>query len=163
MIDISNYTTHSEIDDIGIIRQAAFLTLSAHKSEDYELSILLTNDEHIAELNLEYRNIGSPTDVLAFPMLLNDDYSLIDSKILGDVVISLETAERQAKTEQHTFADEIAFLTVHGILHLLGYDHHTPDDAKEMFNKQTAILQQMQVDIKRTDDITCIDPVGSVS
>ncbi len=149
MIDISNYTTHSEID-IDIIRQAALLTLSAHKSEGYELSILLTNDDHIAELNREYRNIGSPTDVLAFPMLPNDDNSLIDSKILGDVVISLETAERQANTEKHTFADEIAFLTVHGILHLLGYDHHTPEDAKRMFNKQTAILQQMQVDIKRT-------------
>lgn len=149
MIDISNYTSNSGID-IDIICQAASLTLSAHKSEGYELSILLTNDDHIAELNLEYRNIGSPTDVLAFPMLENDDNSLIDSKILGDVVISLETAERQAKTEKHTFADEIAFLTVHGILHLLGYDHHTPEDARKMFSKQNAILQKMQVDIKRT-------------
>lgn len=149
MIDISNYTTHPEID-ISIIRRAAFLTLSTYESGTYELSILLTNDEHITELNREYRNIGSPTDVLAFPMLLNGDNSLPDSKMLGDVVISLETAERQAKTEKHTFADEIAFLTVHGILHLIGYDHHTPEDAKKMFNKQNAILQQMQVNIKKT-------------
>ncbi len=151
MIDISNYTTHSEID-IGIIRRAAFLTLSAHESGTYELSILLTNDDHIAELNREYRNIGSPTDVLAFPMLHNDDNSLIDSKMLGDVVISLETAERQANIDKHPLEDEIAFLTVHGILHLLGYDHHTPEEARKMFSKQTAILQKMQVNIKRTDN-----------
>ncbi len=151
MIDIRNNTTHSEFD-FSIIHRAAFLTLATHKSEGYELSILLTNDEHITELNREYRNIGSPTDVLAFPMSLNDDNSLIDSKILGDVVISLETAERQANIDKHPLEDEIAFLTVHGILHLLGYDHHTPEDARKMFSKQTAILQKMQVNIKRTDN-----------
>lgn len=151
MIDIRNNSTLSEFD-FSIIRRAALLTLATHQSEGYELSILLTNDDHIAELNQEYRSIDSPTDVLAFPMLENDDNSLIDSKILGDVVISLETAERQAKTEKHPLEDEVAFLTVHGILHLLGYDHHTPEDAREMFNKQTAILQKMQVNIKRTDN-----------
>ena len=151
MIDIRNNTTQTEFD-FSIIRRAAFLTLSAHKSEGYELSILITNDNHIAELNQEYRSIDSPTDVLAFPMLENDENSLITSKILGDVVISLETAERQAKTEKHPLEDEVAFLTVHGILHLLGYDHHTPEDARKMFSEQTAILQKMQVDIKRTDD-----------
>ena len=149
MIDIRNNTTHSEFD-FSIIHQAAFLTLSAHKSEGYELSILLTNDDHIAELNQEYRSIDSPTDVLAFPMLENDDNSLINSKILGDVVISLETAERQAKTEKHPLEDEVAFLTVHGILHLLGYNHHTSEDARKMFSEQTAILQKMQVNIKST-------------
>lgn len=151
MIDIKNNTTHSEFD-FSIIRQAAFLTLSAHKSEDYELSILLTNDDHIAELNQEYRSIDSPTDVLAFPMLENDENSLINSKILGDVVISLETAERQAIAENHSFEEEVASLTVHGVLHLLGYDHHTPEEARKMFSEQTAILQKMQVNIKRTDD-----------
>ncbi len=151
MIDIRNNTTHSEFD-FSIIHRAAFLTLATHKSEGYELSILLTNDEHITELNREYRSIDSPTDVLAFPMLHNDDNNIINSKILGDVVISLETAERQAKTDKHPLEDEIAFLTVHGILHLLGYDHHTPEDARKMFSKQTAILQKMQVNIKRTDN-----------
>ena len=151
MIDIRNNTTQTEFD-FSIIRQAAFLTLSAHKSEGYELSILLTNDDHIAELNQEYRSIDSPTDVLAFPMLENDENSLINSRILGDVVISLETAERQAKTEKHPLEDEVAFLTVHGILHLLGYDHRTPEDARKMFSEQTAILQKMQVNIKRNDD-----------
>ena len=151
MIDINNYSTYSEID-LSIIHQAAYLTLATHKSEDYELSILLTYDDHIAELNREYRSIDSPTDVLAFPMLENDDKSLIDSKILGDVVISLDTAEKQARSEKRSLEDEVAFLTVHGILHLLGYDHHSPEDARKMFNKQTAILQKMQVNIKRTDN-----------
>ena len=151
MIDIRNNTSHFEID-VKFIHRAAFLTLSAHKSEGYEVSILLTNDDYITELNREYRNIGSPTDVLAFPMPGNDDNSLVHSIMLGDVVISLETAERQVKTDKRTFEDEVAFLTVHGILHLLGYDHHTPEEANEMFNKQNAILQQMQVDIERTDD-----------
>lgn len=146
MIDIRNNTTQTEFD-FSIIRRAAFLTLSAHKSEGYELSILLTNDDHIAELNQEYRSIDSPTDVLAFPMLENDENSLINSKILGDVVISLETAERQAITENHSFEEEVASLTVHGVLHLLGYDHHTQKDATKMFNKQHEILDQMQVGI----------------
>ena len=150
LIDISINATQSEID-LSVVRRAAFLTMSAHKSVDYELSILITNDVHITELNRNYRGIGSPTDVLAFPMLEDDENSLIDSKVLGDVVISLETAKRQAATKKQSLEDEIAFLTIHGVLHLLGYDHHTPEQAKEMFDTQDAILRQMQVNTRNLE------------
>ena len=136
--------------DVEIIERAVSLTLLAHKADDYEVSILLTDDGFIAKLNHEYRSIESPTDVLAFPMLVNDDSNLVGSTLLGDVVVSLETAERQAKTEMHSLEDEVAFLTVHGVLHLLGYDHDTSKDANQMFKMQNEILHQMQIE-RKTD------------
>ena len=83
--------------------------------------------------------------MLAFAQLDNEDAELVKSNILGDVVISLETAERQAKDETHTFEAEVLLLTVHGVLHLLGYDHQTQNDASIMFKKQDSIMQLLQV------------------
>ena len=145
MVHIRNQSSNTSFDE-GIIHRAVTLTLLAHKSDDYEVSILLTDDDYIAQLNNQYRRKESPTDVLAFPMLDYEDNNLLEIKLLGDVVISLETASRQAKTQEHSLEDEVAFLTVHGILHLLGYDHHTREDAEQMFKTQNDILHQMQVD-----------------
>ena len=146
MISIRNESSNTSFD-VEIINRAACLTLLAQESDEYEVSVLLTDDKLIAELNKEYRSIDSPTDVLAFPMLDNDVNNPVGSIILGDVVISLETAERQAIAENHSFEKEVASLTVHGVLHLLGYDHHTTKDATEMFNRQNEILDQMQIGI----------------
>ncbi len=127
-----------------IIRQAVLTALSIHQSTNCEVSVLLTDDTRITELNREYRGIDAPTDVLAFAQLDNEDAELVKSNILGDVVISLETAERQAKDKTHTFEAEVLLLTVHGVLHLLGYDHQTQNDASIMFKKQDSIMQLLQ-------------------
>lgn len=129
---------------MDIVRQAVLTTLKAHQTEGCEVSVLLTGDPHIMELNRDYRGIDAPTDVLAFAQLDGEDTEVVKSNILGDVVISLETAERQAKDETHSFEAEVVLLTVHGVLHLLGYDHQTQNDASIMFEKQDTILQLLQ-------------------
>jgi probable rRNA maturation factor len=112
------------------------------RSED-ELSVLLTDDAFIQTLNATHRGKDRPTDVLAFPLDETPDTepTAVGSpeRLLGDVVISLDTAERQAKARKHSLLDEVSFLLAHGILHLVGYDHETDEEEAEM-NALTAEL-----------------------
>jgi probable rRNA maturation factor len=107
-----------------------------------ELSILLTNDAYIRTLNREHRGKDKPTDVLAFAQEEEAEADLpgaAEGELLGDVVISLDTAERQARSRRRALLDEVSFLLAHGILHLVGYDHQ--DDAEEaLMNAMTQRL-----------------------
>lgn len=107
-----------------------------------EVSVTFTDNEGIHALNREYRNVDRPTDVLSFPLSDGEDYDTDgDAVLLGDIVISLERAQTQAKEYGHSFEREVAFLTVHSMLHLLGYDHETsPEDERDMFARQDEIL-----------------------
>jgi probable rRNA maturation factor len=103
--------------------------LAALDLPDAELSVLLTDDPGIHRLNREHRDKDKPTDVLAFPM----DESVPDpAGILGDVVISLDTAFRQARSRGRPLLEEVRFLLAHGLLHLIGYDHGEPAEKREM-------------------------------
>ncbi|GAA1796200.1 rRNA maturation RNase YbeY [Luedemannella flava] len=111
-----------------------------------ELSILLVDIGYMAELNHRWMGGDGPTDVLAFPM----DEGTIDHgpaetgaepALLGDIVLCPEVAAKQAATAGHTAADELHLLTVHGVLHLLGYDHAEPDEEREMFGLQAKLLE----------------------
>lgn len=142
MTDITNISSNTTFD-VEKVERAVSETLIAHNSENCEVSVLLTDDPHMTQLNREYREINGPTDVLAFAMRDGEDNNVLNTNILGDVVISLETAERQAKEEVHSLEKEVTFLTVHGVLHLLGYDHQTHNEASVMFEKQDTILQRL--------------------
>lgn len=144
MTDVTNISSNTTFD-VGKVEQAVSETLLAHNSEDCEVSVLLTDDPHMKQLNRDYRDIDVPTDVLAFAMQEGEDNNVMNTNILGDVVISLETAARQAKNESHSLEEEVAFLTVHGVLHLLGYDHQTQNEASVMFAKQESILQRIHL------------------
>ena len=107
-----------------------------------EVSITLVDNEEIHVLNREYRGVDRPTDVLSFPIFDEDDMG--GKTILGDIVLSLERAEEQAQEFGHSFEREVAFLTVHSMLHLLGYDHEEGKaQESEMFTRQEAILCKM--------------------
>ncbi|MFD1705443.1 rRNA maturation RNase YbeY [Siminovitchia sediminis] len=114
---------------------------------DSELSLTFVSDESIRELNKTYRGKDSVTDVISFAMEEigegEMEISGVDHmpRMLGDIVISIETAEKQAEDYGHSFARELGFLAVHGFLHLLGYDHMNPEDEKRMFKKQEDILK----------------------
>jgi len=108
-----------------------------------ELSIIFVDNSYIQELNLTYRGYDAPTDVLSFN--LQDDIGGEGERILGDVVISAEKAREQAQTFNHTLKEEIAFLCVHGILHLLGYDHDTEEAEQEMNEKQDLVLKKFKL------------------
>lgn len=116
---------------------------------DCELSVTLTDDEGIRALNREYRGVDRPTDVLSFPMYAFEDGDLPPEEgdfTLGDVVISVERAKEQAAKYGHTLRREIAFLTVHSILHLLGWDHETSEeDERKMFAKQDEIMSAIGI------------------
>lgn len=111
-------------------------------SEDVEVSVLLTDDAGIAALNKDYRGIDGPTDVLSFSQMEGDESfgGRADEKLLGDVVISVETARRQADERGYSLDEEIDVLLAHGLLHLLGYDHAQPEEAARMFALQAELL-----------------------
>lgn len=120
------------------------LILNALGCNLHELSIVIMNDAQIQALNQTYRGISRPTNVLAFPMQ-EGEFSGITPDLLGDVVISAQTARKEADAAGITLDERISQLLVHGILHLLGYDHETaPDDADEMETKSLEILRQIE-------------------
>ena len=128
----------------ALVRRAAKAALEYEKVTFVpEISVTFTDNEGIRELNAAHRNIDRPTDVLSFPLFEKEDLTdATDGDALGDIVISLERAREQANEYGHSFEREVAFLTVHSMLHLLGYDHEISEkDEKEMFEKQEEILK----------------------
>ena len=103
---------------------------------------MLTDDGSISVLNEQYRGIDGPTDVLSFSQHEGEDEFASEENLLGDVVISVETARRQAAEQGNELDSEIDMLVAHGLLHLLGYDHAEPEDAKVMFARQDEILKK---------------------
>ena len=106
-------------------------------------SIIIVDNTFIHKLNKEYRGIDRVTDVISFA--LEDDKSMIipdDIRLLGDIYICLDKAKEQAKEYGHSLERELCFLAVHGVYHLLGYDHETEEDAKIMFKKQEEVLME---------------------
>ena len=112
-----------------------------------EISVTFVNNEQIHKLNLEHRNIDRETDVLSFPLGENGVYDInhdTGAKMLGDIVISIEKAFAQAEEYGHPLQREIAFLTVHSLLHLLGYDHENGGlEAVHMREKEESVLTQL--------------------
>ena len=138
-----------------LVRQAVEATLDyEHYGNVCEVSVTFTDDAGIQELNKKFRQIDKPTDVLSFPLFDfdgNSDEPAIDEIInnLGDIVISLERAKAQADEYGHSFERETAFLCVHSMLHLLGYDHEiSEEDDREMREKQTEIMDIMGLSVK---------------
>ena len=110
---------------------------------DCELSLLLTDDVEIQELNRTYRDLDKATDVLSFPQD-EDAVNETGDTLLGDVVISVETAARQAEEHHLSFNEELILLTIHGILHLLGYDHErSPQEARIMQDKTQVVFETL--------------------
>ena len=133
----------------GVIRRAVNAALRYEEfGADAEISVTLTDNEGIRELNREYRNIDRETDVLSFPLFDGDIPSPEQGektiKIpLGDIVVSMEKAEAQAAEYGHSLTRELAFLCVHSVLHLLCYDHELGEaEEKDMFRRQEEILEQ---------------------
>lgn len=127
-----------------LIELACAVTLdSEHFGRRAEISVVFTDNEGIRELNRLYREKDSATDVLSFPIYEKEELPLQTEEpvMLGDVVLSLERALQQAEEYGHSFEREVAFLTVHSMLHLLGYDHETgEEDRLAMRAREEAIL-----------------------
>lgn len=161
MIEIDNRQEKINVDD-NILLLIQMTINHSLKYEDFdkpvEISVVITDNEGIRQINKQYRNIDSETDVLSFPMLDYDDGYDFEGEVetdiedlnpesgdivLGDIVISIEKAIQQANEYGHTLNREIAFLTVHSVLHLLGYDHIEELDRIIMREKEENILKSL--------------------
>ena len=129
------------------LMRAADVVGEIYGVENSELSITLTDDKNIHALNKKFRGIDRATDVLSFAFRESDEPEVIgaDFEILGDVIISLERAKVQAEEFGHSFLREIIFLEVHGLLHLLGYDHIADDERQEMETEQKFIMEKLKI------------------
>ena len=147
LIDETKHVTDHQLDLVrGVLEYAAnFLSLP----ENTEMSVTLMDNKHIHEINKKYRGIDKPTDVISFAMeedgdeddiILPSDMEFEMPKNLGDLMISMEKVAEQAEYLGHSQDRELGFLTVHGFLHLNGYDHMKAEDEKEMFSLQDEIL-----------------------
>ena len=126
------------------IRQKTKLILNALGCDAHEISIVITDNDQIQQLNKAYRGLNKPTNVLAFPMQ-EGQFSDITPGLLGDVVISCETAQQEADNANITLSERMSQLLIHGILHLMGFDHEaSPLDAQTMEEKSFKLLRKIE-------------------
>lgn len=137
----------------GILKTAVIHTLNHQKIDPPAgLTLVLTDDDQLQQLNRDFRRIDAPTDVLSFPA--QPPVVAVPDMVpyLGDILISVPYAARQAAQEGHSLLDELQLLTVHGVLHLLGHDHMEPAEKAVMWVAQTAVLDKLHVTISLPDE-----------
>lgn len=142
-VEIINET--NEIIDYYDLKKTIDYALTYEKVSNGIMNVIIIDNEKIHQINKEYRGIDRPTDVISFA--LEDDKTFVDTdfRVLGDIYISIDKVYEQAEAYGHSRRRELSFLTVHGILHLLGYDHMQEDDEKIMFGKQDEILNNLGI------------------
>jgi len=148
MVNILIAEQFQQAVDSAALEKAAQAVLSEQNlTEEVNLSIVIEDDKQLHTLNLEFLGIDAPTDVLSF---FEDELDPeTGQRYLGDVIISYPQAERQAALAGHTTASELDLLVVHGVLHLLGYDHSTNEEKDKMWGKQRNVLLQLGTNIKK--------------
>jgi len=140
-IEIIN-ETKEEIKELKEVEKVIDIAIKHQKLDNLEFNIIIVDNTYIHELNKTYRGIDRPTDVISFALEDNKDFVSIDHRVLGDIYISIDKAREQANEYGHSLKREICFLSVHGFLHLLGYDHMKEEDEKVMFSLQEEILNE---------------------
>ncbi|CCO09100.1 rRNA maturation RNase YbeY [Desulforamulus hydrothermalis] len=147
---VSNLQEEVAVPDnlVNLVEKVILETLQYEGySPGAEVGLIFVDDNYIQSLNAEYRGIDKPTDVLSFALNEGEDMPQVEEAedLLGDIVISLPTARRQAAAYGHSFEREVAYLTAHGCLHLLGYDHQNEADRQVMRQKEEAILHRLNI------------------
>lgn len=137
----TNYDLKKETDKLYELLAFA---LKREKLDNVEFNVIFVDSNTIHDINKTYRNVDRVTDVISFALEDNKTIEL-DHRLLGDIYICVERAEEQAKEYGHSFLRELAFLTIHGLLHLLGYDHMEKEEEKIMFQKQENILNEFGI------------------
>lgn len=143
MFELIN-TTNVMIEELEKVNELISYAVKREKLENAIFNVIIVDNNKIHELNKEYRGIDRVTDVISFAL---EDFHDIDLEIrmLGDIYISYEKAKEQADYYGHSYLRELSFLTIHGLLHLLGYDHMKKEDEEIMFKKQEVILNEFGI------------------
>ena len=142
-ITITNET--GEYVDKALLNKVAAYALKSENVDNGVVNIIIVDNKKIREINKEYRGIDRETDVISFALEDDDTFIELPIRILGDIYISIDKAKSQALEYGHSLKREICFLVVHGVLHLLGYDHMVSSDEKVMFSKQDKILDELEI------------------
>ncbi len=143
MFEITNlYKEDIDTKDIEYVLGIAIKKL---KLKNVEFNIILVDNDYIHKINKEYRGIDRETDVISFALEDDETFPEMETKILGDIYISIDKAKSQAEEYGHSFKRELCFLAVHGFLHINGYDHMNPEDEKVMFGLQEEILNEAKI------------------
>jgi len=153
MIEISYNQVEKESNEEEIIQKVVKTVLELEKIQhDVNVYITLTNNEEIHQINKEYRDVDRPTDVLSFPMYEREEIEKLREEkkdeieeILGDIIISIPKIKEQAKEYGHSYERELAYLTTHGMLHLLGYDHMIEEEKVVMREHEEAVLEKLKI------------------
>lgn len=134
--------TDERLEEIDSLKDFIDFSISYLKLEHVLFNVIIINNDEIHRMNKEYRGVDRPTDVISFALEDDETFVKTDMRVLGDIYISIDKAKEQAENYGHSLKRELSFLTIHGILHLLGYDHMTSEDEKEMFGLQEMILNE---------------------
>jgi probable rRNA maturation factor len=149
-IEVSN-ESGLDVSEVELISIARFVLAKMNVNPGAELSVVLLDTAAMADLHMRWMDLPGPTDVMSFPMDELEPGGRPDAPepgpaMLGDIVLCPEFAATQAETAGHSLGHELALLTVHGVLHLLGYDHAEPNEEKEMFALQRRLLEEWVAD-----------------
>ena len=144
MFEIIN-ETNEDIKEIENINELLNFVIKKENLENCLFNVIIVDNDYIHKLNKEYRGIDRPTDVISFALEDEVDDVKLDFRVLGDIYISLDKTYEQAKLYNHSFLRELSFLTIHGLLHLLGYDHMVREDEEVMFKKQDELLNEFGI------------------
>lgn len=147
MIGIFNQTEEELKEEKRIIDKVLKYSIKKLNLGEVEFNVIIVDNNYIHELNKNYRNIDRETDVITFALEDDKTFNLdeVGIRILGDIYISIDRAKEQAMEYGHSLEREIAFLSVHGLLHLLGYDHMKEEEEKVMFGLQDEILNELGI------------------
>lgn len=132
--------TNCDWEELEELEKYIQFVLSYENLEHVLFNVILVDDPYIHKINLEYRGIDRPTDVITFALEDEKEVQAQDIRVLGDIYISVDRVVAQAKEYGHSRKRELFFLVTHGIYHLLGYDHMTKEEEKVMFEKQEKVL-----------------------
>ena len=141
MFEIWN-ETNEKIEELGSMHTVLQIAIQNQKLDNVEFNVIIVSNPYIHKLNKEYRNIDRETDVITFALEDTKDITYENYRLLGDIYISIDKAKEQAECYGHSLKRELCFLSVHGFLHLLGYDHMNVEDEKVMFGLQEDILNE---------------------
>ena len=141
-IGIFNETGESLEKELNELEELLQNVCKEEKLDSGEFNIIIVDSKKIQEINKEYRNIDKETDVISFALEDDKTYNIDDYRMLGDIYICIEKVRSQAEEYGHSFKRELSFLAIHGLLHLLGYDHMNSEEEKEMFTKQEEVLSK---------------------
>lgn len=144
MFEIIN-NTEKEIEELEKLQEYMNFVVDKLSIKEAIFNIIFVSNEEIHEINKEYRNIDRVTDVISFALEDNEEETFSEYRLLGDIYIAIDVAYDQAIEYNHSREREVCFLATHGILHLLGYDHMTIEEEKEMFEKQEELLKEYEI------------------